>query len=161
MGFNINKTKLIVIKGYQDTGKTTTIWMVFLELIKLGAEVKDFLDTWTKEKTYPTTMPAPKERNDFVAELLWQGKRIVIISFGDVYEHIKNEMERVLPLEPDYVICAASCKYWGFSAWNLFENTLTNTLYDRVVLWAEHSIDPRDAEIVKRPTVEMIIKYIS
>ena len=155
-----NKTKLIVVRGYQETGKTTTIWMVFLELVRRGAIVKSFLDTETKTTTYPATLPPQSKRNDFEAELDWNGISIVIFSYGDVYNDVKNKMEQILPTKPDYIICSASIRYWAFCAWNLFEQKYTNTMYERVSFWSEKSADPKDEEIVKRPTVKAIINYM-
>ena len=52
-------------------------------------------------------------------------------------------------------------KHWGFYTWQLFEAKYTNIDYDRVCFWSERAQNKNDEELVKRPTVEAIIKYIS
>ena len=158
--FNMNKTKLIVVRDYQDAGKTTLIWMVFLELVRLGAIVVDFYDTETAEKVYPAVLRKKEDRNDFKAILTWEGLSIVIISFGDVERDVKNALEKIMPTHPDYIICAASIRYWARTTWNLFEETYTNLEFERVCFWSEHAVHELDEERVKRPTVEAIIKYM-
>ena len=158
--FNMKKTKFIVIKDYADRGKTTTIWMVFIELLNAGARVIKFFDTHTKESNYPTLLPDKTHRNDFIATLKWDGKLIVIVSFGDVEHDVKNALEEIMPTNPDYIICAASIRYWARTTWNLFEQTYTNLEYERVCFWSEHALHELDEEREKRPTVEAIIKYM-
>ena len=159
--FNMNKTKLIVVRDYQDAGKTTLIWMVFLELLNAGARVVEFVDTHTKETNYPTTLPERAKRHDFIAKLEWNGKIIVIISFGDVERDVKNALEKIFPTHPDYIICAASIRYWAHCTWDLFKNIYTNLEFERVTFWSEHAVDDKDEQLVKRPTVEAIVKYIA
>ena len=156
-----NKTKLIVVKDYGNQGKTTLIWMIFLELVRLGANVISFYDTKTGETTYPTILPRKDDRNDFEAILTWEGLSIVIVSYGDVYKHVNDKLAEVMPTKPDYVICAASIRYSAHTTWNLFEETYTNIDYDRVCFWTEHAVNENDEELVKRPTVEAIVKYMS
>ena len=157
----MSKTKFIVIKDMADQGKTTLIWMVFLELLKQGATVVDFLDTWTKVKIYPTTIPAYAQRNDIEAELTWKGRRIAIISHGDDIKDVDNSLQKMLKNNPDFIICAASIKCLGTSVWDLFETKYTNTMYERVCFWAEHAKNKQDELLVKWSTVDAIVKYIA
>jgi len=159
---NKNKIKLLVIKDYSNRGKTTLIWMVFIELVRLGANVVSYLDTWTrKTHPYPTTLPPRSKRDDIIAELNWNGKSIHIVSFGDVIVDVDNALQDVLKKNPDYIICAASIKYRGASPWNLFETKYTNLIFDRVCFWSEYTDNPRNEVRVKQPTVEAIVKYIA
>ena len=159
--FNMNKTKLIVVRDYQDAGKTTLIWMVFLELLNEGARVVEFVDTHTKETNYPTTLPERAKRHDFIAKLEWNEKIIAIISFGDVERDVKSALEKIVPTHPDYIICAASIRQRARSTWNLFMEIYTNLEFERVTFWSEYAADAKDEQLVKRPTVEAIIQYIS
>ena len=158
-----NKTKLIVVKDYGNRGKTTLIWMVLLELINKRGASKN----WCKyisnkeEMPIPETLPPYEERWDFMADLLWEKLHIVIISHGDTYDKVDRMLQKALQTQPDYIICAANMKHWGYYTWQLFENKYTNTDYDRVCFWSERAQDKKDEELVKRPTVEAIIQYIS
>lgn len=44
--FSTNKSKLIVIKSKGNSGKTTTIWMTYLELLNKDAKVLSFSGTY-------------------------------------------------------------------------------------------------------------------
>ena len=85
---------------------------------------------------------------------------IIIISYGDVYDDVDKTLQNALTKQPDYIICAANIKHWGYYTWQLFETKYTNTDYDRVCFWSEHAANKADERSVKRPTVEAIIKYI-
>lgn len=156
-----NKTKLIVVKDYSNQGKTTLLWMVFLKLVRLEAKVVSFYDTKTGETEYPTVLPPREDRNDFVAKLSWKSLTIFVVSYGDVYKDVKNKLNEIMPTRPDYIICAASIRYWAYTTWNLFEESYKNSDYDRVCFWSEHAVNQIDEETVKLPTVEAIIKYIA
>ena len=69
-------------------------------------------------------------------------------------------LQKALQTQPDYIICAANMKHWGYYTWQLFETKYTNADYDRVCFWSERAQNKNDEELVKRPTVEAIIKYL-
>lgn len=154
--------KLIVIKDWADRGKSLTIWMVLMELINRGANVTWFTYNYNKEESEPVpdSLPVYDDRYDFVAEAEWKGLCIVIISYGDVYDDVDKTLQKALTKQPDYIICAANIKHWGYYTWQLFETKYTNTDYDRVCFWSEHAANKADEQSVKRPTVEAIIKYM-
>ena len=157
-----NKTKLIVVKDYGNRGKTTLIWMVLLELINKRGASKNwckYIDN-NEEMPIPETLPPYEERWDFRADLNWETLHIVIISHGDTYKTVDRLLQEALQTQPDYIICAANMKHWGFYTWQLFESKYTNTDSDRVCFWSEKAVDQNDEELVKRPTVEAIIKYM-
>lgn len=159
--FSPNKSKLIVIKSKGNSGKTTTIWMTYLELLNRGAKVLSFSGTYGGNPwTAPIVLPAANARYDFVAELLWNEKRIVLISQGDEYTYVDSELLKVLPTEPDFVICASRSQNRVNSTWELFVNKYTNLIYDRICFWSEFAQHPFDEERVKKSTVEAIIKYM-
>ena len=69
-------------------------------------------------------------------------------------------LQKALQTQPDYIICAANMKHWGFYTWQLFEAKYTNIDYDRVCFWSERAQNKSNEELVKRPTIEAIIQYI-
>ena len=156
-----NKTKLIVIKGTENSGKTTTIWLTYLELLNRGAKVLSFSGTFGGNPwTAPIVLPAANARYDFVADLLWNDKRIVLISQGDVYAYVDAELQKVLATGPDFIVCASRSQYRTNSTWDLFVNKYTNLIYDRVCFWSEYAQHSLSEVQVKRPTIEAIIKYM-
>lgn len=157
-----NKTKLIVVKSNGNSGKTTTIWMTFLELVRQNAIVNFFGTTYLGSKlAYPAVLPASANRFDFVADVMFKNKRVVLVSMGDVAADVDTELQKILPTNPDFVICASRSQNRAGSTWELFVTKYTNLNYDRVCFWSEYAIHQLDEERVKQPTVEAIIKYIS
>ncbi len=87
--------KIIVVKGNPNSGKTTSIRLVYDILLYLGAEI----DVERKDgKTYI----------DFDAELLYNGKRIAISSAGDV---LKNMHDTVTNHKDCDILIMASRKF--------------------------------------------------
>ena len=152
--------KIVVIKSTENSGKTTTIWLTFLELIRMGATVLSFSNTYNgPNRTIPSAIPATPY--DFVAEVLFNNKRIVIISHGDVPKDVNRELQNVLPTNPDFIICTSRSQSRTGSTWDLFKTVYTNTMYERVCFWSEFTTNPMFKLSVKQSTVEAIIKYIS
>lgn len=155
-------TKFIIIKGNGNSGKTTTIWLTFLELLNQNAVVNFFGRIYNGTPlTPPTTLPAPANRYDFVAEVTFKNKRIVLMSMGDVATAVDAELHKILPTNPDFVICASRSQNRGGSTWALFETKYLNTMYERICMWSEFADDPTYELVVKYSTVEAIIKYLS
>lgn len=85
--------KLIVFKGKDNIGKTTSIRHVFETLIDKGAEVKkyDAQGRWY---------------DDFLAILEYHGKKIVICSLGDLIGAVRNGRELAIENDADILIVA-------------------------------------------------------
>ena len=64
-------------------------------------------------------------------------------------------------IQPNYIICAANIRHWGASVWNMIEKKYTNTAFERLCFWTEYAANKIDEQLVKRPTVEAIVKYIA
>ena len=73
--------KIIVVKGNPNSGKTTSIRLVYDILLYLGAEI-DIARKYGKTHI------------DFDTELLYNGKRIAICSAGDVLKNIHKTINR-------------------------------------------------------------------
>lgn len=157
-----SNTKFIVIKSKGNSGKTTTIWLVYLELLKQGATVLSFSNTFHGNSyTIPNVLPPANNIYDFVAEVVFNKKRIVIVSQGDTPDYVDNELQKILPTSPNFIVCASRSQYRTDSTWELFETKYTNLLYDRICLWSEYTTNAQNKLIVKNPTIEVIVKYIS
>ncbi len=73
--------KIIVVKGNPNSGKTTSIRLVYDMLLYFGAEIEK---PRSSGKTY----------TDFDTELLYKEKRIAISSAGDVLKNIHKTINR-------------------------------------------------------------------
>ena len=156
---NEGKTKLIVVRSNENKGKTTTIWMVLYELLSRGASVR-FHD-YSGRNTPPATMPPVGSLPDFEADVNWDGKHIIIFSYGDGPRIVQKLMDDALPKHPDYILCASRSQNRTNSVWELFDTRYTNLRFERVCFWSEHTPNVADALLVKQSTVEAIIKYMA
>ena len=156
-----NTTNLVVIKSKENSGKTTTIWMLLYELINQGAKL-NLLRYVDSSETFllPPQMPPVELRYDFVAELIWFNQRIVLLSHGDTPSVVKKELDAILPTQPDFIVCASRSQWRTGSTWDLFETRYTNIHFKRVCFWSEYTAHSKDQLIVKEPTIKAIIKYI-
>lgn len=155
-----NNPKLIVVRSNENSGKTTTIWMVLYELLSRGATVRSFND-YSGLTSVPATMPPVGTLYDFEAEVDWNGKYIILFSHGDDPSFVQALMNAALAKNPDFIVCASRSQNRTNSTWELFETTYTNIRFKRVCLWSEYTDNPANALLVKQPTVEAIIKYIA
>lgn len=155
-----NNPRLIVVRSNENSGKTTTIWMVLYELLNRGAVVRSFKE-YSGLKTPPACMPSVGSLDDFEAEIDWDGRYIILFSHGDSPSFVNQLMNAALAKHPDFIVCAARSQYRTNSTWELFETTYTNIRFERVCVWSEYSSNAVDAIRVKQPTVEAIIKYMA
>lgn len=93
--------KIILLSGKPNTGKTTTIWITYENLIKQGASV-------IMEKK-----PLGKNPMDFESVLSYHGKTIAFYSMGDFYWKCRGAIKNYAKY--DYLILAYSDKF----KWNL------------------------------------------
>ncbi len=73
--------KIIVVKGSPNSGKTTSIRLVYDLLLYLGAEID-------------VARKSDKIHIDFDAELLYNGNRIAISSAGDVLKNMHGTITK-------------------------------------------------------------------
>lgn len=155
------KTKFIVIKDQQNVGKTTTIWLLLITLKEQGAKISYFYNyNEDKEDIAPNEIPDADKRFDFVAVLEWHKLLIVLDSRGDYAKYIVSQIRRALSHDPDYIVCAIQCRDYN-NIWERFNIKFPNTQYKRICIGVEHAEDEKDALIVKKPTIEAIMKYMS
>lgn len=157
----MEKAKFIVIKDQMNAGKTTTIWLLLLTLKEDNADVRYFYNYKEgKEDIVPNEMPLAEMRFDFVAVLEWHDLVIVLDSRGDYAKYINGQIRWALSQNPDYIVCAIQCREYN-NIWERFDRQFPNTKYERICLGVEHADNPKDALIVKKPTVEAIMKYMA
>lgn len=165
----MEKTKFIIIRDFSNCGKTTTMWLLLKTLIEGKADVRELWDL-NNNKVLNPSMEMPPQGNlryiDFMAALEWQKKMIVIDSRGDyVHKPVYDVRLAQMKWDPDYMICAIQNREessdTGNNIWNCFNRNFPNTKYDRICFWSEYSENVEDAQLVKLPTIDAILKYMA
>lgn len=147
--------ELIIIRGRQDDGKTTTATLLHNELIGQGANVKML-------KTNGNSLSVDNWMVDFQSVLDFNKKRIVIISEGDDDERLSELMESLIyDYRPDIVVvCARSYDRAG-SSYRMLTEKYKDVIKPENEFWTEFSDDRTKMLDVKRPIVELIVNKIS
>lgn len=109
-------TSIIAILGDANTGKTTTLWMVYTYLVRCASSVRFFLNC--KDRGYVEMAVAPNkilcnEKHktiDFRTVLTIRQNVYVITSKGDDEKSIRENLNWALRFTPTAIICASRTK---------------------------------------------------
>ena len=146
--------ELIIIRGRQNNGKTTTATLLHNELVGRGAKLKLL-------KTNGNYLSVDNWIVDFQSVLDFGKKRIVIISEGDDDDRLAELMESLInDYRPDIVVvCARKYDKMG-SSYRMLTDKYKDLIKPENVFWTEFSDDRTKMIDAKRPIVEKIINKI-
>ena len=146
--------ELIIIRGRQNDGKTTTATMLHNALVGQSTVVRllkingDYLPVW-------------QEVFDFRSVIDIGITRVAIISAGDDDDVVAADMEALLyEYRPDVlVVCARKYNREGSTYRMLLEN-YGDIMKSENEFWVENSEDPAKGKEAKQNVVEKIINKI-
>ena len=146
--------ELIVIRGAQNSGKTTTAALVHNRLVENGATVKLL-------QMKDNILDAGQYTRDFQSVLDIEKKRIVIISEGDDDDTLYEKMEWFEnEYRPDImVVCARTYNRSG-SSYRMLTEYFSNAMREENEFWTEYADDPTKTVEAKFPIVERIVNRI-
>ena len=146
--------ELIIIRGRQNDGKTTTATLLHNELVGRGANLKLL-------KTNGNYLSVDNWIVDFQSVLDFGKKRIVIISEGDDDDRLAELMESLInDYRPDImVVCARYYDRVG-SSYRMLKENYKDLIKPENEFWTEFSDDRTKMIDAKRPIVEKIINRI-
>ena len=146
--------ELIIIRGAQDSGKTTTAALVHNKLVENGATVKLL-------QMKDNILDAGQYTRDFQSVLDVEKKRIVIISEGDNDDALYESMEW---LDDEYrpdimVVCARTYNRSG-SSYRMLTEYYSDAMHEGNEFWVEYADDATKTIETKIPIVEQITNRI-
>lgn len=146
--------ELIIIRGAQDSGKTTTASLVHNKLVENGATVKLL-------QMKDNILDVGQYTRDFQSVLDVEKKRIVIISEGDDDDTLYEKMEWYNnEYRPDIiVVCARTYNRLG-SSYRMLTEYYSNAMREENEFWTEYADDPTKTVEAKFPIVERIVNRI-
>lgn len=146
--------ELIIIRGRQNDGKTTTATLLHNELVGRGANLKLL-------KTNGNYLSVDNWIVDFQSVLDFGKKRIVIISEGDDDDRLAELMEGlVFDYRPDIVVVCARAYDRVGSSYRMLTEKYKELIKPENEFWTEFADDSAKTIDVKRPIVEKIINRI-
>ena len=146
--------ELIIIRGRQNDGKTTTATMLHNELVARSNAVRLL-------KTNGDHLPVGNDVCDFRSVIDIEKKRVAIISEGDEADVLYKKMEELIYVyRPDVMtVCARAYNREG-SSYRMLEENYGELIKNENMFWTEKTEDFADALNTKRNIVNESVKRI-
>jgi|GEM_PF-5311577 len=146
--------EIIIIRGRQNDGKTTTATMLHNELVVRSNAVRLL-------KTNGNYLPVGNDVRDFRSVIDIKENRIAIISAGDVDDVLNEEMEELIyKYRPDILVVCARAQDREGSAYRMLKDNYGNLIKEENEFWTEWMENQTDAMDAKRVVVERIVNRI-
>ena len=146
--------ELIIIRGRQNDGKTTTATILHNQLIEQGADVKML-------RTNGNYLSVGSWMVDFQSVLDFGKKRIVIISEGDDKGHLAELMEDyICDYRPDIVVVSARSRDKVGSSYKMLKENWKDLVKPANEFKIEFADDRAKMIDVKLPIIKSIINRI-
>ena len=146
---------IVIIKGTQNSGKTTTAACVHNELINPeGALLKLF-------RTAGGYLPVIGEMRDFWSVLDLGRKRIVIISQGDDANYLQKMMEHLIwSYAPDIVVVCTRTRELEGSSLKMLNEKYGSFIRQDCIFETTRTPNPADALVAKKALAHDIVTKI-
>ena len=146
--------EIIIIRGRQNDGKTTTATMLHNELVVRSNAVRLL-------KTNGNYLPVGNDVRDFRSVIDIKENRIAIISAGDVDDVLNKEMEELIyKYRPDILVVCARAQDREGSAYRMLKDNYGNLIKEENEFWTEWMENQTDAMDATRVVVERIVNRI-
>jgi len=151
--------KFLIIRGQENSGKTTTSGLVYSELLKFS-ETKHTFDNETVESNSLKYDKKSGDLLDFSSIITINGKSIGIVSAGDSPTDLEKEINSLININIDVIICCARSRNVEGSSFRMIINKFSAKNEILKEVWVEHSEEKKDKETKKKQSVSEIVKII-
>jgi len=152
-------TKFIIIRGQQNSGKTTTAGLVYIELLKI-CETRHIFDGKEVEVNSLKYNKNTGALFDFTAILKVNGESIGIISAGDIQNELENEINNFIKIGVNLIICCSRSRNVKGSSYRMIKSKFSKENNILKEIWVSYSPDDKDKLKVKTKSVSEIINHI-
>lgn len=148
--------KIIIIKGTMNTGKTTTASIVYSQLLSICDKIHQF----NGEEVTTNSLVCDANGNvfDFTALLTYNGKKIGIISAGDVLSSFKIQIEILIKIKVDIIICCSRSQYRTNSVYAELVDNYGKQNPIELKIFTKYSENDQEKINIKKDVVAEIIK---
>ena len=147
--------KIILIRGTRDSGKTTTAGLVYSELVNISEKEHTFNGKKVTENSLQFNNK--NEVIDFSAVFLTGKLKVGIISAGDIARDLKFNIEVMISLDVDILICCARSRNQEGSSYRMISEDFSKEHKIIGEFRTEFSNDTEQKDSIKKTTVEKII----
>lgn len=150
--------ELIVIRAGQNSGKTTTIGLVYQELLKQAEKVHVFNnETVTADSLLYNNNG---DTIDFTAILTIKNKKVGIISAGDTASDTKRVIGGFIENDINIIICCARSVNRLGSTYRMLLDDFSQTNNIVLEIFTEYSENKDLKRVVKKEVVDKIIAKV-
>ena len=145
------KTRLIIIRGNADTGKST-----------VAAYVHNMLVEMYKLNNIHAQIPIGNKDlvSTFHAILQIGGKRVSIISEGDIWNKLRQLLADAKKQEPDIIVLCLRSKNRKGSSYRMIATEESGLYAKRIEIWTSFSSDESLRLPLKKAVAEVIVNKI-
>lgn len=150
--------KIILIRGTMNSGKTTTSGLVYSELVKISEKEH----TFNRKKVTENSLQFNQKNEviDFTSVLIIGKLKVGIISAGDIAADLKCNIEVMISLDVDILICCTRSRNQKGSSYRMISDYFSKEHEIIGEFWIEFSKDPEQKNSIKQSTVKKIIDLI-
>ncbi|MBR6848410.1 MAG: hypothetical protein IKM74_09820 [Bacteroidales bacterium] len=146
--------ELIIIRGRQNDGKTTTATLLHNMLVERSSAVRLL-------KTNGDHLSVGQPLCDFKSVIDLGRKRVAIISAGDVDDTLNEEMEDLIVLyRPDILVVCARARDYPGSSYRMLNDKYRDNMHPENEFWVVYTDDPALMLEAKRTAAEKIVNRI-
>ncbi|WP_192822791.1 hypothetical protein [Rufibacter sp. LB8] len=146
----------IIIRGGQNSGKTTTTGLVYHELVQV-AEKEHIFNSKTVTKD-SLKYSSKGEIWDFTSILTINGKKVGIVSAGDVAWQTKEQITILINIQVEVIICCARSVNRRGSTYRMLLDDFSKTHRITLEVFTKFSDKNERKHDIKKPVVEQVVK---
>lgn len=141
-----------------NSGKTTTSGLVYSELVKISEKEH----TFNRKKVTENSLQFNQKNEviDFTSVLIIGKLKVGIISAGDIAADLKCNIEVMISLDVDILICCTRSRNQKGSSYRMISDYFSKEHEIIGEFWIEFSKDPEQKNSIKQSTVKKIIDLI-
>lgn len=153
-----NMAEFIIIRGNQQSGKTTTTGLVYQELLKICDNRHEFDD----KEVDRDSLKYDENGNtyDFKAVLTFKDKKIGIISAGDIASDVRVNLKAQIDRNIDIIICCARSRNVAGSTYKMIIDEFTKANNIALEIFTKFSVDKNEKYSIKKDTVDKIVSKV-
>lgn len=158
--------QFVIIRGTQNSGKTTTAWMVYQYLSPMTDHGSyHIFNVWNGDVRTPAPIPYLLNVRDvdgcpdFKAILTILDKKVGITSAGDWAETVEQDVDDFLQRGVDIIICCTRSYNRENSSYRMIEEKYAPN-YPIQDFWVTRDADPAKMWEVKQPTALQVVEFV-
>ena len=152
-------TKFILIRGYENSGKTATAGLVYSDLIKIAQ--KEHVFNYIQVNDNGLMLNDSKDSFiDFTAILTIRTKQVGIISAGDIPLELEKQINMFLSKSVDIIICCTRSRNVVGSSYRMIQDKFLPTCEIVKEFWVSYTPMKKDVFTVKEASVMEIVNHI-